>query len=277
MKRQTFLTKRLHTLRALTEAVTALKSLSAHHFRLCRQALPPARGYRGDMETIVNEVGVRQDADFVAPPGLLLMVSDLGLCSDYNTRLVQFAAQEYHKEAHCELYCVGKRPRSALARSGITPRRTYQAPTSVDGLPNLLLRLAQDLLDDFVQHTVGSLFAVSARFEGAGRFSPVRTPLLPVHATPSGEPLRLTPYQSYRRLAAVAVREYLYSTLYEILLDSLVAEHGMRLLAAESARQWLDETTEVVRRQLAAVRREATTQEVLDIVAGARPRLRNRH
>jgi hypothetical protein len=44
----------------------------------------------------------------------------------------------------------------------------------------------------------------------------------------------------------------------------------MRLLAAESARQWLDETAETTRRQLASSRREATTQEVLDIVAGAK-------
>jgi F0F1-type ATP synthase gamma subunit len=73
-------------------------------------------------------------------------------------------------------------------------------------------------------------------------------------------------------LAAVAVREFLYTTLHELLLDSLASEHGMRLLAAESARQWLDETSETVRRQLAASRRESTTQEVLDIVAGSRPR-----
>ena len=73
-------------------------------------------------------------------------------------------------------------------------------------------------------------------------------------------------------MTAVAVREFLYTTLHELLLDSLASEHGMRLLAAESARQWLDETSETVRRQLSASRREATTQEVLDIVAGARAR-----
>jgi len=55
------------------------------------------------------------------------------------------------------------------------------------------------------------------------------------------------------------------------LLDSLASEHGMRLLAAESARQWIDETKDSVHRQLTACRREAATQEVLDIVAGARP------
>jgi F-type H+-transporting ATPase subunit gamma len=138
-------------------------------------------------------------------------------------------------------------------------------------LPGLLLQLAQDMLDDFVRHEIGSLFVVSARFEGAGRFLPVVTAVLPVRPSRSTQPLRRTHYHSQRRLAAVAVREYLYTTLHELLLDSLASEHGMRLLAAESARRWLDETSESVRRQLSALRREAVTQEVLDIVAGSRP------
>jgi F0F1-type ATP synthase gamma subunit len=70
------------------------------------------------------------------------------------------------------------------------------------------------------------------------------------------------------------VREFLYTTLHELLLDSLASEHGMRLLATESARQWLDEASASIRRDLAASHREATTQEVLDIIAGSRPRRR---
>jgi F-type H+-transporting ATPase subunit gamma len=147
----------------------------------------------------------------------------------------------------------------------------------VDGLPDLLLQLAQDILDDFLRRVIGSLFVVSARFEGAGRFSPVVTRVLPIRPSRPAEPLHPTNYQSNRRLAAVAVREFLYTTLHEILLDSLASEHGMRLLAAESARQWLDEASETVRRQLSASRREATTQEVLDIVAGSRSRRKQHH
>lgn len=126
------------------------------------------------------------------------------------------------------------------------------------------------MLDDFLRQEIGCLFVVSARFEGAGRFSPVVTRVLPIQSSRTASPLRPTLYQSYGHLVAVAVREFLYTTLYELLLDSLASEHGMRLLAAESARQWLDETTEGVRRQLSACRRESTTQEVLDIVAGSR-------
>ena len=272
MKRERYLRRRMHTLGMLGEAIAAMRSLSAHHFQRCRQSLPAARDYREEIENALAEVGGAQAMNFHAPPGILLVVSDLGLCGDYNTRLVQTAVEEYHQQAEARLYCLGHRPQAALARYDIAPQHTYQAPTSIDGLPRLLLQLAQDMLDNFISEKIGSLFVVSARFDGVGRFSPQVTCVLPIRAARPAEPLRPNKYQSPRRLVAVAVREFLYTTLYELLLDSLATEHGMRLLAAESARQWIDETAETTRRQLSACRREAATQEVLDIVAGARVR-----
>jgi F-type H+-transporting ATPase subunit gamma len=80
---------------------------------------------------------------------------------------------------------------------------------------------------------------------------------------------RLVPRQ-LQHLRAVAVREFLYIMLHEILLDALAAEHGMRLMASEAALQWLDETSRRTDRQLATSRVESATQELLDIVAGGR-------
>ncbi len=237
MKRERQLERRLHTLQTLHEAVSAMKSLSAHHFRLSHQALPAARAYRDEIEKAMAEVGVTQEIDFVAPPGFLLIVSDLGLCGDYNTRLVKTVVEARVSAGEGLLYCVGRRPIAALTRAGLAATRVYPTPASVDGLPRLLLQLAQELLDDFSNRLIGSLDVVSARFEGAGQFSPVRTQVLPIRPPHPIAPLRDTGYQSYRRLVAVAVREHLYTTLHEILLDAQASEHGMRLIAAESARQ----------------------------------------
>lgn len=275
MKRERYLRRRLQTLNTLHEAVSAMKSLSAHQFRRCRQGLTTARTYREEIDTAIAEAGVSQRTEPAAPPGLVLIASDLGLCGDYNSRLVEATLKERCHGAG-PLYVIGRRPRAQLERAGVVPQRMYDAPTSVDGLSHLLLELAQHLLEDFAARAIGNLHVVSARFEGAGRFAPVVTPVLPIGLVPRAAPLRPTLYESYGHLAAVAVREFLYTTLHQLLLDALAAEHGMRLVAAESARQWLDETLDTVRRDLAAVRREASTQEVLDVAAGARAGRRNR-
>lgn len=138
----------------------------------------------------------------------------------------------------------------------------------------MLLRLAQDLLDDFVAERIGALYVTSARFDGIGHFTPVCVRLLPLDPIPGPATPRHSPYVGADHLRAVAMREYLYISLHEVLLDALAAEHGMRLTAAEAALQWIDATATQTSRKLSASRSEAGTQELLDIVAGGRSRRR---
>ena len=133
----------------------------------------------------------------------------------------------------------------------------------------MCLKIAEDVVREYSQQKIAGLTVISARFDGAGRFDAIPTQLLPIVAKSRQTPVS-TPYQTRAHLLEVAVREYLYITLYELLLDSLAAEHGMRLIAAEGARKWIEDTQLTVQRQLSAVRRENSTQEVLDIVGASR-------
>jgi F-type H+-transporting ATPase subunit gamma len=271
MPREQQLRRRSSSLAALREAVAAMRSLAAHHFRQSRAALPAARVYREQVEQAVAEAGVAAEPSLPGPPGWLLIASDLRLCGDYNARLAEALGEQLVASAPGPLHCVGRACRGWLTRRRLVPHRSYPAPASVEGLPRLLLQLAQDMLDDVSSRRMGGLSVISARFEGAGRFTPIVTSVLPLAPPGQAAPLRPSPYQSGRRLRAVAIRELLYVTLYELLLDALAAEHGMRLIAAESALKWLDETQHRVRRQLAALRRELTTQEVFEVLAGRLP------
>jgi F-type H+-transporting ATPase subunit gamma len=270
MKRELDFARRLQTLHALHDAVSAMRSLSAHHFRIVRKALPEARDYRNEIDHIINAIGIHQPSNADAPAGLLVVTSDFGLCSDYNIRVAQTSLREAGERRVGRVYCVGRRGRSILTNGGREPRLAFDAPTSAEGLTRALMRLAHDLLEDFVSGQTSCLWVVSARFDGVGRFTPVTTRVLPVTSeVPSATP-RPSPYVDRRYLEGVAVREFLYVTLYEILLDALAAEHGMRIVAAESALQWLDNTIALTKRRLNASRSEASTQELLDIVSGGR-------
>ncbi|MEZ6062361.1 MAG: FoF1 ATP synthase subunit gamma [Planctomycetaceae bacterium] len=274
MKRQQYLRHRLETLAALQDAVSAMRSLSAHHFRRARQALTAARQYRSEMETMVAEIGIHQPLHAGVPAGLLVVASDLGLCGDYNARLSQRAVEEAGTYEAGTVYSVGRRVRSVLAKNGIDPARCYDAPASYEGVSRLLLGLAQDVLTDYLAMKIGTLQVVSAGFDGVGHFTPLSVRVLPIAPVNAASPLRRSPYVDANHLTTVAVREYLYITLYEILLDALAAEHGMRLMAAESALEWLDTTAAATARRLAGARSEASTQELLDIVSGSRQRFR---
>ncbi len=272
MKRQQFLQHRLQTLSALQDAVGAMRSLSAHHFRRARQALPAARQYRSEMDTIIAEIGIHQPLHTGVPAGLLVIASDLGLCGDYNSQLARLAVTESNSHAAKTIYSVGRRSRVVLAKDSLVPNRSYDAPASLEGVSQLLLGLAEDILEDYMSLKIGSLHVVSASFTGVGHFDPVSLRVLPIEPVAATKPLRRSPYVDPEHLTAVAAREFLYITLYEILLDALAAEHGMRLLATESALDWLDSTATATSRRLVSARSEAATQELLDIVAGGRKR-----
>lgn len=268
MKHETHLRRRLRTLRTLHDAVSAMRSLAAHHFRLVRQTLPAAREYRAEIEGIIAEIGIRQPLRPGVAGGLLVVASDLGLCGDYNSRLAQAAIREREQRQLGAVYSIGRRIRPALSRAGVAAERSYDAPSSLEGLSRLLLKLAQDVLEDFTSGRIGSLYLVAARFGGVGHFEPVCTRLLPIEPVRPAAPFRRSPYVTADHLAAVAVRELLYISLHEVLLDALASEHGMRLTAAEAALEWLDRTAAQTARHLSASRSEAATQELLDIIAG---------
>lgn len=274
MKREHALRRQLGSLQTLGQAIDAMKSLSAHHLRAARASLASARVYREGVNRALASIGIAQEPPRVRTQGMLLVAADLGLCDGYNTRLVEAALAEARLAAG-PIYCLGQRPLPALHRAGARVERSYAAAPSVDGVTRVLLTLADDVLGEYLDGRFSTLVVVSARFDGVGVFMPVVTPVLPVVPAQANRTRTATPYVTPSTLARAAVREYLYCTLYELLLDALASEHGARLVATQSAGEWLHERMRGLKRRLAAVRQETNTQEVLDVASGARMRRRN--
>ena len=207
------------------------------------------------------------------PAGLLVVGGELGLCGGYNAHLVAAGAERRSELGPGPTICVGHRAGALLVRREVAVSRFYAAPTSVRGITNLLLRLAEDLLRAYVTERLASFDIVSSRFGGVGIDSPTSVRLLPIE-TKHFDGAPTVRYVSTGRLASAAVREYLYIVLYDLLLDALASEHSARLVATQAAEKWLDERTDRLRHHLAATRREASTQEVIEIAGGARARAR---
>lgn len=274
MTRERTLRRKLDSLRVLGAAVNAMKSLSAHHLRASRAGLTTARTYRDGIDRVIASAGIVQVGSPAAAPAFLLIAADLGLCDGYSSRVTDMALDQHRLLNARRFYCIGRRPLTMLRRLNIEPARIYPTVTSVGGLSRLLLTLADDVLGDYVTGAFSSLHVVSARFDGVGAFTARTTRVLPVASTRPVRRAAATPYADPRHLARTAVREYLYSTLYELLLDALASEHGMRLIATQSAAEWLDGRVKSLQRQLSSARRESSTQEVLDVAGSARQRRR---
>jgi F-type H+-transporting ATPase subunit gamma len=270
MKREVELRRRLRSLEGLGEMVGALKSLSAHHFRELRKSVRPAREYREGIEEILKVSGASLPGG-TGPAGLLVIGGELGLCGSYNAEVVQSGVRARQALGEGPTFCIGRRAAALLRRSAIDVQFPYGAPTSLHGIASLLLRLMEDVLEVHVARRMGSFDVVASRFDGIGVTHPVRVRLLPVAVEPS-HAAPCPRYVSRETLASSVTREFLYITLYDLVLDALTCEHGARLLATEAAERWLERRADQVRSSLAATRRETSTQETLEIVAGSRAR-----
>jgi len=275
VKREYDLKRRLRSLRTLGEAVSAMKSLSAHHFRETRSAVEPARAYREGVERFLGWAGAGLPPG-EGPAGLLVIGGELGLCGGYNAHVVAAGAERRVELGQGPTMCVGHRAGALLARRGIELRRVYAAPTSVRGITEPLIDLAEQVLEIYVAERLASFDIVSSRFGGVGVDRPAVVRLLPLETKPTGVAPTVR-YVGLGRLASAAVREYLYIVLYDLLLDALASEHSARLVATQGAEKWLEKRTDRLRRHLSATRREASTQEVIEIAGGARARQQALH
>ncbi len=279
MSAERVLRRRLRTLETLDEAVGALRALSAQHFRIARARLPAARAYHEEMDRMLGALGTGSappPGPTTAPAGVVLFAADLGLVGDYTSRLVRESLYLRSEHGPGPLFCLGRRAVPALERAGVRPSRIHAAASSVASSMGVLLPLVDEILAMQRTGELGAVWLVAARFEGAGHFRPVRLPLLPVSAPPDRQRLGVSPYCDGDHLRAVVVREVLVATLHETLLESLASEHGKRLVMAESARSWLEERTERIRRLARKLRRDASTQEVLEVATAARAATRQR-
>ncbi len=278
MKRREELTRRLRSLEGLSAAVSAMKSLSAHHFRAVRAEVEPCRSYREGVERL-RPFALRRTPPSAGPVGLVVIGAELGLCGGYNAHVVAAAAQERAARGPGRTLCVGRRAATLLARRDVTVDAIYPGPASAAGITDVLLSLAEHALSAYEADGMSALHVVSSRFRGVGVDAPTVTRLLPlerpaaIDEAPSAGGAPGTPrYVAADHLAAAVTRELLYVELFDLLLDALACEHGARIVATQAAGDWLDERTGEVRRHLVSARREASTQEVIEIAGGVRAR-----
>jgi F-type H+-transporting ATPase subunit gamma len=267
---QRALQRRLRSLATLEEAIGALRSLSAQQFRVARAGLAPARAYRDEVLRVAHAILDQAPSVPGEPQALVLVGADLGLCAAYAAQVAREAIACRAELGPGPVYCIGRRPLTALARAGITPERVYAAAASTAGLSRLLLPLVTDLLEAQHSGRFSGIVVIAARFAGVGRFDVVRTRVLPAELAGQAAPPRS--YSSPRQLRGLALREYLFVSLHEALVDALAAEHGKRLVVAQTAHDWLRGRIEAAHHRLAAIARESSTQEVIELASASRAR-----
>ncbi|OGR00728.1 MAG: hypothetical protein A2511_14025 [Deltaproteobacteria bacterium RIFOXYD12_FULL_50_9] len=254
------LSQRLVRLSEISGIMTAMKSLALVETRKLTRFIGHQRRMLANIEAAA--------ADFLAffpiadpaatPPAILLLIgSERGFCGNFNESLLADLPAWQPAPA---LLVVGHRLRVKLAANPAV-LAGLDGPTVTEDVPAVLNRLMDAL------HTAGqkisgngaTLFSLAHDAESKTTLKRL-LPLTPLAAPPLGLPprLHLTPPDFFTEL----LDQYLLSTLYGLLYESLLAENRQRLAHMEHALDRLDETVGRLGLKRNALRQEKIVEEI---------------
>lgn len=214
----------------------------------------------------------RQPAERIT---LLVIGSERGLCGPFNEAVVVHAEQilsQYDASVKVTLATLGTRTQRAFRRRGRVP--VWSRPLSVTALPpyELAVELVSEWLQSYEQYTLDAVEVIYNAPKGFIRYVPTSVRLLPptILALPAEDSqfppiIETDPQGLYVRI----VELWLSAKLYQILLESAVAEHSARYQLLDGATKNAERIIEELQLSLQMARQEAITAEMLDLVSGA--------
>ncbi len=263
---------RIASLRDLRDLMRALRALAAAHVQEAQGALAGMRRYADVVEdSIADALGLltagkdSRDASRAIGPGIVIAVcSEHGFVGALNEQILDRAGAETADGR--QLVVVGRRGAMLAEERKLPVTRRFPMPTHAGGVLALTRRTA-----DFLA-TANSTDIVYAAYRRGGRFRVATKQVLPLEAAMfegrrnSDRPLhQLPPPLLLQRLAG----EYLFAELTAAVMESLASENGARLAVMEAADHNIGDKLDVLTRQEHALRQNAITEELLDVVTGA--------
>lgn len=269
---------RILSLRELRDLIRALRALAASHLQEAQAALIGIRRYVEVVEDGIAEgAGLLPETDAggaaAAPDKSVLIIagSEHGFAGDFNDRLLDRA--EAALEPGQGLGIIGRRAAMLAAERGLEPIWSLSMATHVGGILGVTRRAAEHLTAISVADIVFGSYRPGGNFEVETKRILPLDPALLVRSARRSSPLHhLAPEVLLQRLAS----EYLFAEITSAVTESLASENGTRLRVMESADHNIGDKLEDLRRTEHALRQEAITSELLDVVVGSEAVLHTR-
>ena len=275
------------TLTSIRGIVRTMKTLAAINVTPYEQAASSIeadqRSIRQGFAAFAFRMGT-QGLPALPPAERALLVafgSDHGFCGNYNAMVARTVASAPAFSAGKsrpgpQVLCVGARLHDALIEAGIVPLQRFNPPASVDGISRLagqLVSRIEQLSHDLGLAGLEVMLACTRRAEHGSRVARLDT-LLPVAPSlfkaPRRWPGRALPGFSMAPapMLSALLRNHIFASVFRAAAEALVTENAARLALMQQAEQTVEERLDRLRLQLASLRQDAITDELMDIVAG---------
>jgi F-type H+-transporting ATPase subunit gamma len=203
------------------------------------------------------------------PAAYIVLAGERGLSGAYNANILRFA-QETVRNNPGPVIVVGRKAKDYFSKGGqkIIGEYSlrYEDPTYVDAA-----NIVKPLLENYRDDIIGSLHLIYTEFVSVLNHKPAAVQLLPITGLVDSEEdtgpylYEPSPQEVLERL----LPRYLYSVVYQGLLEAKASEFGAQRTAMKSATDNANEMIEHLTLSYNRARQTAITQEILEVVNGA--------
>jgi F-type H+-transporting ATPase subunit gamma len=206
---------------------------------------------------------------------LVVMMAEQPLCGAFNQELcplVERRRGELAATGPLRLVSVGQRGTRLLVSRGIAPDDSLPAAASLQGLRDVVKRLAAIMGRRYAAGELRSVCVIYNRFLSITEHLPTEAQVLPaelggLRGSPSRPERRFHRYLPVASLLAGLISEYAFITLFRIAAESFVSEQAARLVAMDGAtrntEQLIQDLTQLEQRE----RQGEITRQVLELIA----------
>ncbi|OIO00972.1 MAG: ATP synthase F1 subunit gamma [Desulfovibrionaceae bacterium CG1_02_65_16] len=206
--------------------------------------------------------------------GIVIVTSDRGLCGSFNANIIKaalkFATEKKAEGLDVKFYCVGKKGRDAVSKSGFEIVVQYRDIMSRFDF-SVASKLGNELINAFLDGTVDEVVLCYGEFISVGRQAPVTQVVLPISGTESAEETSSTGkdyvYEpSVEGLLAELLPRFVKVQVYRGMLDTSASEHAARMTAMDNATRACDDLISSLTLLYNKTRQAAITRDLMDIV-----------
>lgn len=208
--------------------------------------------------------------------GYIVITADKGLAGSYNHNILKLAEEELEKRDDYKLFVLGELGRHYFEQKGINIDKQFHFVVQDPSLSRAR-RIAEDLLKLYHENQLDELYIIYTTMVNAMQEEAQVAQLLPLKKTdfkipvPIDIPLEgLALKPSAEEVMDHIVPNYVVGFVYGALVEAFSCEQNARMMAMEGATNSAKQMLKELDIEYNRARQAAITQEITEVVAGAK-------
>jgi F-type H+-transporting ATPase subunit gamma len=272
---------RIKSIESTQQITQAMKLVSAAKLRRIQDKIIHLRQYSNVLNDFLQLVYDEDDVSLSTffnerSEGKILLVafsSNRGLCGTFNSNIVREVNNYVNnltneERNNLEIITIGKKVFDGIKKKNYPIVAQYDE--LIDKLDyDIIKELSQEWVKDFLAMKYRKIVFIHNKFKNAAQQYVNTYQFLPLtfkNETKNNNLYILEPER--KEFVKILLPKYLYTSVYQIFLDSSVSEHGARMTAMSKATDNANELLKDLKLEYNKARQDAITKELIEIANG---------